>query len=400
MHLKTKITKNISFGTFADFFFYMSDFFSKPYTFERVAHLAVVAIVVIALFFLVRYLSSVLLPFFIAWLLAYLFQPWVDVLTRYIKSRKVAILLVMFSILFVISAFLFYMVPTFFNEMLRLKDLLAASDLMNKSIFPPEWLAYISKFVGDGKLVDNFTPDGIFNLTAQLFPHLQALLTNSVTVVFFVVEMVFVLIYLYFILRDQDSISSGFVKLMPKKYKRFGYSLLIDLKQGMSLYYRRQAFIACIDAVMFSVGFSLIGMPMSVVMGVLLGALNMVPYLQYLGLPPAALLMVIQASESNSSIGVALLLLLAVFVAVQLVQDLYLIPKIMGKSMGMNPAVVLLSLSIWGYLLGIIGMIIALPLTTILISYYKHYVLNENMRHPFANEGSAGAPKIDSNEKD
>ncbi|MDE6770422.1 MAG: AI-2E family transporter, partial [Muribaculaceae bacterium] len=61
---------------------------------------------------------------------------------------------------------------------------------------------------------------------------------------------------------------------------------------------------------------------------------------------------------------------------VQCIQDLYLTPKIMGKAMGLNPAIILLSLSVWGSLLGFMGLIIALPLTTLLLSYYDQYVVN------------------------
>jgi predicted PurR-regulated permease PerM len=68
---------------------------------------------------------------------------------------------------------------------------------------------------------------------------------------------------------------------------------------------------------------------------------------------------------------------LAVFAVVQAIQDMYLTPRIMGRVMGLNPAIILLSLSVWGSLLGIIGLIIALPLTTLLISYYRRFVLNE-----------------------
>ena len=59
----------------------------------------------------------------------------------------------------------------------------------------------------------------------------------------------------------------------------------------------------------------------------------------------------------------------------QAIQDLFLTPKIMGKAMGLNPAIILLALSVWGTLLGFIGLIIALPLTTLLISYYRHYIV-------------------------
>jgi predicted PurR-regulated permease PerM len=63
------------------------------------------------------------------------------------------------------------------------------------------------------------------------------------------------------------------------------------------------------------------------------------------------------------------------------VGDLILTPRIMGKEMGLNPAIILLSLSIWGSLLGFIGLIIALPLTTLLLSYYNRYIIQRGKPH-------------------
>ena len=69
---------------------------------------------------------------------------------------------------------------------------------------------------------------------------------------------------------------------------------------------------------------------------------------------------------------------MAVFATVQVVGDLILTPRIMGKAMGLNPAIILLSLSVWGTLMGFIGLIIALPLTTLLLSYYEQYIIMHN----------------------
>ena len=69
---------------------------------------------------------------------------------------------------------------------------------------------------------------------------------------------------------------------------------------------------------------------------------------------------------------------MAVYLIVQIIQDLLLTPKVMGKAMGLNPAIILLSLSIWGSLLGLMGMIIALPLTTLILSYYDKYVVQRS----------------------
>ena len=77
-----------------------------------------------------------------------------------------------------------------------------------------------------------------------------------------------------------------------------------------------------------------------------------------------------------------------VFVVVQVITDMVLTPKIMGKAMGLNPAILLLSPSVWGALLGFIGLIVALPLTTLLIAYYKRYVVKEEEEKALESENT------------
>ena len=68
---------------------------------------------------------------------------------------------------------------------------------------------------------------------------------------------------------------------------------------------------------------------------------------------------------------------------------MYLVPKIMGKITGLNPAIILLSLSVWGSLMGMLGMIIALPCTTLLLSYYQRYIKDKDFLYMQQNEESA-----------
>ena len=136
------------------------------------------------------------------------------------------------------------------------------------------------------------------------------------------------------------------------------------------------ALIAAINGLFFAIGFQIIGLPMGIGLGIMSGILNLVPYMQILGALPAVLLGLIQAAETGRPFWVILLSIAAVFVFVQIIENMILTPTIMGEVTGMGPAWILLSLSIWGALLGFVGMIIALPLTTLLISYYKRFVLN------------------------
>jgi predicted PurR-regulated permease PerM len=120
-------------------------------------------------------------------------------------------------------------------------------------------------------------------------------------------------------------------------------------------------------------------MPMGIAMGLIIGLLNMVPYMQALGIPPCIVLCLIQSAQTGQPVWLTLLLMAIVFIVVQSIQDMYLTPKIMGNVTGMSPAMILLSLSVWGALFGVIGMIIALPLTTLIIAYYDRYVANRGV---------------------
>ena len=106
--------------------------------------------------------------------------------------------------------------------------------------------------------------------------------------------------------------------------------------------------------------------------------LNLVPYLQTLGFAPAILLALLKAHDTGGNFWLIMIGFTIAVLIVQTLQDAVITPKVMGKVTGLSAAVILLSLSIWGTLLGFIGLIIALPLTTLLISYYKRYVLKEN----------------------
>ena len=148
-----------------------------------------------------------------------------------------------------------------------------------------------------------------------------------------------------------------------------------DIRQGMDLYFRGQACVALSVGVLFSIGFLIIDFPMAVGLGMFIGLLNMVPYLQLLGFIPTILLAVVKAADTGESFWMIILMALAVFAVVQIIQDTILTPKIMGRVMGMNSAIILLSLSIWGSLLGIMGMVIALPATTLLMTYYQKFIV-------------------------
>lgn len=202
------------------------------------------------------------------------------------------------------------------------------------------------------------------------------LLGASLSVVLDILGWALTIIYVLFILIDYPQISRGFKLIVPFKYRESAVSVVHDVQDSMNHYFRGQGCVALIAAVFYCIGFSIIGLPLAIPMGLLVGILYMIPYFQYITLIPVAIICMIYslggADTFISLFGKSLL----VYVFSQSICDYIITPHVMGREMGLNPAIILLALSVWGSLLGIIGMIIALPATSLLMSYYERYISN------------------------
>ena len=329
---------------------------------------------------LLNKLSGVLLPFLIGWLIAYLIHPLVNFF-QYRAKVKNRILSVVIALLLVISTVVglgFLVIPLISNEIAKAIPILTnyAHNLGNDVVFNEQFKVFVAKINLQIDLDGLFSLDTLEKIYAKVFPHFWNLVSETWQLLLGVFMVFIIFLYVVFILKDYEKINNGFINIIPKKFRRFTSELLNDVTQAMNRYFRGQGLIAFIVGVLFAIGFSIIGLPMAIMFGILLGILNLVPYLQTIGIVPVVFFAFLQSLETGTSFCTILLGIAIVFLIVQAIQDLFLIPKIMGKNMGLNPAIILLSLSVWGALLGFTGLIIALPLTTLVISYYKRFVLN------------------------
>ena len=221
-----------------------------------------------------------------------------------------------------------------------------------------------------------FSRQDFLNALREYLPKLWNVVIESVNVVFSFFSLIMILLYTIFILLDYESISEGWVNLVPKRFRPLSVKLVADVKDSMNKYFRGQALVATCVGILFSIGFLIIDFPLAIGLGLFIGFLNLVPYLQILGFIPTIILAILKAADTGGNFWLILLSAFAVFAIVQTIQDTFLTPKIMGKVTGLSPAIILLSLSIWGSLMGMLGMIIALPITTLLIAYYQKYVID------------------------
>ena len=354
----------------------------NPITFDRVIRIAIVVAVIWLLITLIAYLSDVLIPFAVALLLAYLINPLTSWLQRKlpVKARIVSVLLSLTIILGAVALFLSILIPMIVAEIAQMRTLL--SGLVNadqlqarlQAYLPAEIRMYIADLVRIEELVQLLNFENIRVFFQQVLPGVWGVFSGTISFVIGLAGIVIILLYLVFILLDFDEISEGWKDLIPEQYKQVVLEVVSDFTTAMRVYFRAQALIAFIVGLLFALGFWLIGLPMGILLGLFLGLLNMVPYLQVVGIIPAVLLSLTASLGAGESIWVMLVLVLAVFAVVQIIQDAVLVPRIMGKVTGFNPAVILLSLSIWGKLLGILGLLIALPVTFLIHSYYRRFL--------------------------
>ena len=335
--------------------------------------------VLVALYLLIRRLSGVLLPFLISFVIAYMLEPIVRFFQYKckFKNRLLSVIVTLVLVTGVLAGAVAALVPTISRQATALsvsvKNYLSTFDA--NEYFSPRANEQFQEVVEYMDIKTLLSSPDVQQALRELLPKVGNWISSGLSAVMGLAIVFICLLYIIFLLIDYEKIANSWYQYIPHRYRHSVQMLMSDLDRNMNCYFRGQATIAFLVGILFAIGFQIIGLPMGIAMGLIIGVLNLVPYLQTIGIPPCLILGLIQSAETGRPLWVVLLCIVAVFVIVQSIQDLLLTPKIMGNAMGMSPAAILLSLSIWGSLLGIVGMIIALPVTTLLISYYKRFVL-------------------------
>ena len=352
---------------------------SQQITFDRFIRWMGIALIVVAVFLLVDYLSGVLLPFFVAWVLAYLLYPIVKfVETRLrVRVRALSILITLAFVLIIIGGMLYFIIPPMIEQFHRLYVILThwvhgATHTNNISAWLSVWLA------NNQRTVEHFfkSPD-FTNALKSAMPKVFSVLSQTASVVLSIVASLITLLYMFFILMDYEFLTSNWIRIFPERNRPFWHELAGDVERELNNYIRGQGLVALCMGIMFCIGFTIMDFPMAIGLGILIGVLDLVPYLHTFALIPTAFLAMLKAADTGQNFWVVFGLAVGLFCVVQIITDMIVTPHIMGKAMGLNPAILLLSLSVWGAILGFIGLIVALPLTTLIIAYWKRYVTKE-----------------------
>ena len=355
---------------------------AKVITFDRFVRMAGIGLLIAAIFCLINYLSSVLIPFFVAWLLAYLLYPIVKFVENklHVRIRALSIIITMIFVVSVVSLIVYLIIPPMIDQFQKLYVILSHwvhETTHTNSI--SEWLSQV--LTENHQRIEAFFKSPDFTATLKsAAPKFFNVLSQTASIILSIVASLITLLYMCFILMDYEYLTANWIRIFPPKVRPFWNELMNDVERELNNYIRGQSAVAACMGVMFCVGFSLLDFPMAIGLGILIGIMDLVPYLHTFALIPTAFLAMLKAADTGQNFWVIFGLAVGLFAVVQIITDMIVTPKIMGKAMGLNPAVLLLSLSVWGTILGFIGLIVALPLTTIIIAYWQRYVTREGDR--------------------
>ena len=360
----------------------MSHFFRREFTFDRIARMLVLSVLILLIYVAVQAIWSVILPFLLAGIFAYVMMPLVRFFqyTLRLLSRGLSVILTLLLLGAVVYLAIIFIIPSINAEIEKTLQVISGyssgQDILTM-ILPRNIRNYLNGGLRWGNFSQQLSLEKILENVKLLLDQVGGIINSTLSIFSWGLVFLIGFVYFVFILLDFENLGRGFISLFPKTLRPTIRTISMDLDRYMNNYFRGQALVAMSVGILLSIGFNIIGLPLATAMGIFIGILNFIPYMQALGIIPLGLASLLMAAQTGENAFVCMLLAYGVLMIVQIIQDMIIVPRIMGQTMGMRPSLILLVLSIWGYLLGFFGMLIALPITMFIYSLYMRYVLQD-----------------------
>jgi predicted PurR-regulated permease PerM len=322
--------------------------------------------------------ASVIWPLAAAGIIALVLRPLVDYFERRLKLRRLSAVILLYALfLLAVAALLFTFVPAIIAQLIDfvayLPDLWQRTLAWGETHFP-EWIALVRKY-SEHPAVKSAV-DGLTNQSKDLLTHLAPTLKSASAGLFgffgLAASLAVMPVYLFFFLLSRAEPTGSLAGHLPflKAEQRDDVIFLVREFIGILVaFFRGQLLIGLIMGVLLAIGFSIAGLRFGLALGLMIGLLNVVPFLgTILGLSVALPLALLQQDGGVPLLGACV----AVFAVVQAIEGWFLTPRIMGQQTGLHPVAIIVAVFFWGQALGgILGMMLAVPLTAFLVTAWR-----------------------------
>ncbi|MBM3890985.1 MAG: AI-2E family transporter [Verrucomicrobia bacterium] len=328
---------------------------------------------------LMRKLQWILIPVVIGAVIAYVQLPVVDwVHEKWRWSRSVSVVVVFGVGIVAVLGIVAMLLPAVIQELTDFarktpayfeKAVKAVGEFMERARSaeaPVAWQHFMNRLTAS---VTASLPDLAKGLTDKL----PALLSNAFSLLGAVVGFLIIPVYVYYFLKDPDAFTSGWKLYVPvsnEPVRRDIIKLVHEINESVKAFFRGQCIVASCVGALAAVGFYLIGVDFALLLGIWVGIFDLVPFFGIVaGAIPAMLIGFAQHGNWHVPVLAA-----GVCLGVHLIENWILAPKIVGNKTGLHPVAIVLSILIWGKLLGFIGVLLAVPLTSTLKVLFNHYL--------------------------
>jgi predicted PurR-regulated permease PerM len=367
---------------------------------KKYKHEIIIALLLIGLSISFYYLYGILFPFVLGLLLAFSVNPTITRIQKIIKNRDLATTLFLAVSTGLVILFFMFFTQYINRDFKRLNNsvIVLAADNQGRLdhtaqkvkgyvgyFYDFEELESTLKIPSDSLTTDLQTMDFSqldtesikegFSQILSLLPSSEEGTPSEKPSFGFLFMLLSTLMYFILILYQLDYFTSIRKRYFSPKVKSGLNVILDDFNQSFVKYIKLRTRIVLVLAVIYAVAFLILDMPGMILITLLIILLSYIPYLQYLALIPLAVGCLVLSVEKGQSFLLLFGIVVGLFISASLIEELVLTPWIMEKNIGMNPVIMVLALSVWGYLLGMPGTFIGIPITSLLIIYVKRHIL-------------------------
>lgn len=319
---------------------------------------------------LVYLLAPILTPFLVAALLAYLSNPLVTQLMKWHISRLTAVIIVFFILLIGFSFLIFLLVPVIQKQIVALIELapIALAWAQQKIITLMLYFDVTPPNDLEGFTLNNVQPENILRASGGVKWLLQAMLHSSKVFILDLINTILTIVVTFYLLRDWDLVIHKIYLLIPKKIAPTIAKFTKECDQVLSEFFRGQLLVMVFVAIFYSIAFSILGLKVSVLLGLIIGLVSIVPYLGLvIGILIASAATLFQFGDPSYLMSVLLIFLIG-----HSIENFYLTPKLIGERIGLHPVAVIFAILAGGELFGFFGILLALPFASVLMVLLRH----------------------------
>lgn len=332
----------------------------------------------------------IFLPLLLGLAFAYLLDPAVSWFERRGRSRTFGTIMITLLAIILIAVTLLIVVPILVHQVVELKQRLPGYEAQVEAKIQPILDRLQAQYPEQFDTIRLKAEETVKEKWPQMLQGTVSWLGNVFSSVLnfllFILDMVFVPVFAFYLLIDFPKVKRGILNLIPMPYRARTTERVHEVNQVVSSFLRGQLVIAMILAAINGIGLTALGVPMGLLLGILAGLANMIPYMALVvGLAPALLLSWIESQSLATLIGVVL-----VFSGAQLLEGTYLSPRILSKSVDLHPVWVLLAIIVGGRLFGVVGMLVAVPAAAAIQVFVRHWLVAYRSSKVFLGDEAAG----------